>query len=148
MKILIINGPNINMLGIREPEIYGSVNYATLCDNIKRHCEANHIEYQIYQSNHEGCLIDKIQSAYFDRFDGIVINPGGYTHTSVAILDALKAVNIPTIEVHISDVTQREEFRKLSYVSIIAQKTIMGQGINGYIMAIDELVKNYNESYT
>ena len=144
MKILIINGPNLNLLGLREPEIYGKQNYSSLCALIKECCEANEIEYEIFQSNHEGVIVDKIQDAY-SVFDGIVINPAAYTHTSVAILDALKAVAIPTVEVHISDINSREEFRKFSYVSLVAKKTIAGLGLDGYRVAIEELVKLLNE---
>ena len=139
MKILIINGPNLNLLGLREPEIYGKQNYASLCALIQECCEANDIEYEIFQSNHEGVIVDKIQDAY-SVFDGIVINPAAYTHTSVAILDALKAVAIPTVEVHISDINSREEFRKFSYVSLVAKKTIAGLGFDGYRVAIEEIV--------
>ena len=144
MKILIINGPNLNLLGLREPEIYGKQNYSSLCALIKECCEANEIDYEIFQSNHEGVIVDKIQDAY-SVFDGIVINPAAYTHTSVAILDALKAVAIPTVEVHISDINSREEFRKFSYVSLVAKKTIAGLGLDGYRVAIEELVKLLNE---
>ena len=140
MKILIINGPNLNMLGLREPEIYGNQNYSSLCHLIKDTCQDLGVEYEIYQSNHEGAIVDKIQDAY-SVFDGIVINPAAYTHTSVAILDALKSVSIPTVEVHISDVSQREEFRQFSYVSLAAIKTIMGLGFDGYRVAIEYLVK-------
>lgn len=140
MKILIINGPNLNLLGLREPEIYGKQNYSALCDLIKESCESLDIEYEIFQSNHEGVIVDKIQDAY-SVFDGIVINPAAYTHTSVAILDALKAVAIPTVEVHISDINSREEFRKFSYVSLVAKKTIAGLGFEGYRVAIGELKK-------
>lgn len=136
MKILIINGPNLNMLGIREPAIYGKNTYAELCRMIEKACEG--IDFEIYQSNHEGAIVDKIQSA-LGVFDGIVINPAAYTHTSVAILDALKAVNIPTVEVHISDINTREEFRKFSYVSLYATKTIAGHGFDGYVEAIEYL---------
>lgn len=135
MKILIINGPNINLLGLREPKIYGSQNYSALCALARKTCEENDIEYELFQSNHEGAIVDKIQDAY-GVFDGIVINPAAYTHTSIAILDALKAVSIPTVEVHISDVSRREDFRQISYVSKVAIKTIMGQGIDGYRQAI------------
>lgn len=135
MKLLIINGPNINMLGIREPGIYGKQDYAALLSLIDKTCRENSIEYEHYQSNHEGDIVDKIQSAY-GKFDGIVINPGAYTHTSVAILDALKAVAIPTVEVHISDVSTREEFRRHSFVSLAAVKTIIGHGLDGYSEAI------------
>ena len=139
MKILVLNGPNINMLGIREPAIYGSQTYEDLISMIKTHCEEKGIEVQCLQSNHEGALVDYIQQAYFDKVDGIVINPGGYTHTSVAILDALKAVSIPTVEVHISKVDERESFRQLSYVSYYASRTVIGKGLDGYIEAIDFL---------
>jgi 3-dehydroquinate dehydratase-2 len=139
MKILVINGPNINMLGIREPNVYGKTTYAELCAFIEEKCKSAGVDCELFQSNHEGAIVDKIQSAY-GVFDGIVINPAAYTHTSVAILDALKAVGIPTVEVHISDVDSREEFRKLSYVSLYAFKTIKGKGIEGYALAIDELL--------
>ena len=139
MKILVINGPNINMLGIREPEVYGKTTYAELCAFIEEKCKSAGVDCELFQSNHEGDIVDKIQSAY-GIFDGIVINPAAYTHTSVAILDALKAVGIPTVEVHISDVDSREEFRKLSYVSLYAFKTIKGKGIEGYALAIHELL--------
>lgn len=135
MKLLIINGPNINMLGIREPGIYGKQDYAALLSLIDKTCRENSIEYEHYQSNHEGDIVDKIQSAY-GKFDGIVINPAAYTHTSVAILDALKAVAIPTVEVHISDVSTREEFRRHSFVSLAAVKAIIGHGLDGYSEAI------------
>lgn len=140
MKILVINGPNINMLGIREPAIYGKENFTTLCKNVENHCESMGIEVELYQSNHEGDLVDKIQSAY-NNVDGIVINPGAYTHTSIALLDAVKAVGIPTVEVHISDVSKREDFRQISYIRAACVKTITGHGINGYIEAIDYLAK-------
>ena len=141
MKIYVINGPNLNMLGIREPEHYGKTTYNELCEAVKRHAEGRGAEVVIYQSNHEGDLVDKIQEAYFEGAGGIVINPGAYTHTSIGILDAIKAVSIPTVEVHISDVDAREDFRKVSYVSLAARKTIKGHGINGYLEAIDYLVK-------
>ncbi|MBQ6847889.1 MAG: type II 3-dehydroquinate dehydratase [Clostridia bacterium] len=141
MKILIINGPNINMLGIREPDIYGSENYKTLCESVENHAKELGVEVSLFQSNHEGALVDEIQRAY-GVFDGIVINPAAYTHTSIALLDALKAVGIPTVEVHISAVEKREEFRQISYVRQAAIKTITGKGINGYLKAIDFLV-NY-----
>ena len=139
MKILVINGPNLNMLGIREPGIYGKTDYAGLCKHVKDKCAELGCECELYQSNHEGDIIDKIQSAY-GVFDAIVINPGGYTHTSVAILDALKAVAIPTAEVHISDVDNREEFRKFSYVSLYAELKIAGHGIAGYAEAVEYFV--------
>lgn len=140
MKILIINGPNINMLGVREPDIYGKNTYADLIELIKKHCENKDIEPEFYQSNHEGDIVDKIQASYGNT-DGIVINPAAYTHTSVAILDALKAVAIPTVEVHISDINTRDEFRKFSYVSLYAEKTIVGKGFAGYTEAIDYLIR-------
>ena len=145
MKILVINGPNINMLGIREPAIYGSENFSTLCESIKKYAEDNSIEVALYQSNHEGNLVDEIQKAY-NCFDGIVINPGAYTHTSIVILDAVKAVGIPTVEVHISDVSKREDFRQISYIKAACVKTIAGHGIKGYIEAMEYLVKNYGEN--
>lgn len=138
MKILVINGPNINMLGIREPAIYGSASYKDLCEMIKNHCDKKGIEVELYQSNHEGDLVDKIQAAY-GVFDGIVINPAAYTHTSVALLDAVKSVQIPTVEVHISDPDTRDEFRKISYIRLACAKTIKGQGFQGYLQAIDFL---------
>lgn len=140
MRILVINGPNLNMLGIREPDVYGSQNYASLCGMIEDFAKEKGIDVEIYQSNHEGCIVDKIQDA-FGKVDGIVINPAAYTHTSVAILDALKAVNIPTVEVHISDVSSREDFRQISFVSKAAKRTIMGMGFEGYIEAIKEVMK-------
>lgn len=140
MNILVINGPNLNMLGIREPGIYGSDTYDDLCRLIQKKCDAEGISVEFYQSNHEGSIVDKIQEAY-GKADGIVINPGAYTHTSIAILDALKAVSIPTVEVHISDVDAREEFRQRSYVSLVAVQTIKGHGFNGYLEAIDTLKK-------
>ncbi|MBR2335236.1 MAG: type II 3-dehydroquinate dehydratase [Clostridia bacterium] len=140
MKILIINGPNLNMLGLREPEIYGDKNYSALCRLIKKTCNDLGVDCEIYQSNHEGAIVDKIQDAY-SVFDGIVINPAAYTHTSIAILDALKSVSIPTVEVHISDVSKREDFRQLSYVSLAAIKTVMGLGFDGYKVALEYLVE-------
>ena len=139
MRILVLNGPNLNMLGVREPDIYGKSTYTDLINMIQEHCDSKGIEVTFKQSNHEGDLVDFIQQAYFERMDGIVINPGAYTHTSVALLDALKAVSIPTVEVHISDVDSREEFRQISYVSRIAVKTIKGHGFDGYIEAVDFL---------
>ncbi len=140
MKILVINGPNINMLGIREPDIYGKATYNDLIEMLESYATKKGLEIECFQSNHEGAIVDKIQSAY-NAFDGIVINPAAYTHTSVAILDALKAVGIPTVEVHISEVDKRENFRQRSYVSLYAIKTIQGKGFDGYIEAIDELKK-------
>ena len=144
MKLLVINGPNINMLGIREPGIYGSESYADLCDLIKKHADKIGVEVEIYQSNHEGDLVDKIQEAYSNA-DGIVINPGAYTHTSVALLDAVKAVNIPTVEVHISEVSKREAFRQISYIRAACVKTITGQGLAGYTQAMDFLTEKYKK---
>ena len=140
MKILVINGPNINMLGIREPDIYGKQTYKDLVDTVINYGKEKGIEIECYQSNHEGDLVDKIQEA-FGKVDGIVINPGAYTHTSVAILDAVKAVAIPTVEVHISDVPSREEFRQISFIRLAAIKTITGHGIKGYTEAIDCLLE-------
>ena len=139
MKLLVINGPNLNMLGIREPDIYGKTTYQDLVAMIEDHCAKKGIEVKCLQSNHEGDLVDFIQGAYFDDTDGIVINPGAYTHTSIAILDALKAVSIPAVEVHISDIDEREEVRKVSYISSYCSKTIIGKGLAGYIEAIDHL---------
>lgn len=135
MKILVLNGPNINMLGIREPGVYGSESFAVLLALLNRTEKEEDIEIEQFQSNHEGCLVDKIQAAY-GEFDGIVINPAAYTHTSIAILDALKAVGIPAVEVHISDVSKREDFRQISYAGLACCKTIMGHGIEGYREAI------------
>ena len=139
MKLLVLNGPNLNMLGIREPNIYGKETYQDLCNLITNYCNTLHIDVELYQSNHEGDLVDKIQQSYFNHVDGIIINPGAYTHTSIALLDALKSVMIPTVEVHISNVSEREEFRKISYVSLACIKTIAGEGLKGYLMAIDLL---------
>ena len=138
MKILVINGPNLNMLGIREPDIYGRKTYDDLLLYIKEEADRLGVAVEFYQSNHEGDIVDKIQSAYGNT-DGIVINPAAYTHTSVAILDALSAVKIPTVEVHISDVSKREDFRQISYVRLVAEKTIMGKGFSGYLEAMDYL---------
>ena len=139
MNILVINGPNLNMLGIREPDLYGRVTYAELCRRIEAHAAERGVEVSCYQSNHEGDLVDAIQNAY-GRVDGIVINPGAYTHTSVAILDALKAVSIRAVEVHISDVDAREPFRRTSYVRLACERTISGHGIDGYLEAMDHLI--------
>lgn len=136
MKLLVINGPNLNLLGLREPAIYGSQNYAALCDSLNTWASELGHEIEIFQSNHEGVIVDKIQSAY-GVFDGIIINPAAYTHTSVAILDALKAVAIPTVEVHLSDISTREAFRQFSYVSLVAKKTICGKGFDGYREAME-----------
>lgn len=139
MKILVLNGPNLNMLGIREPEIYGKTTYKDLVEMIESHCKSKGIEVECKQSNHEGDLIDMIHQAYFDKVDGIVINPGAYTHTSVALLDALKAVQIKTVEVHISKMNEREGFRQISYVAYFASRRIIGKGLDGYLEAIDYL---------
>lgn len=139
MKFLIINGPNINMLGIREPAIYGSMTYKDLVASCLKWCEDVGVDGECFQSNHEGAIVDRIQQAYFDQVDGIVMNPAAYTHTSVAILDALKATAIPTVEVHISDVHTREAFRHHSYVSLAAVKSIIGHGVNGYKEGIEWL---------
>ena len=141
MKLLILNGPNLNLLGLREPDIYGSRSYAALEAFIRETCREKEIECEIFQSNHEGALVDKIQEAY-GVFDGIVINPAAYTHTSVAILDALKAVAIPAVEVHLSDIYTREEFRHVSYPSLVCKKSIYGKGFEGYREAI-QFLKEY-----
>lgn len=138
MKLLILNGPNLNLLGLREPAIYGTQDYAALVRFVEDVCRQENIECEIYQSNHEGALVDKIQSAY-GVFDGIVINPAAYTHTSVAILDALKAVALPAVEVHLSDVSQREAFRQISYAGMACVKTYMGLGFEGYRQAVQYL---------
>ncbi len=139
MKLCIINGPNLNMLGIREPDIYGRTTYKDLCTLIQNHAEKRGIDVDIYQSNHEGDLVDKIQACY-GTVDGIVINPAAYTHTSVALLDALKSVAIPTVEIHISDVSQREDFRQISYLRAACCHTITGHGIQGYVEGMDYLL--------
>lgn len=139
MKLLILNGPNLNFLGIREPDLYGSETYDSLCRKIRDCAGRNGIDAEIFQSNHEGALVDKIQEAYGNT-DGIVINPAAYTHTSVAILDAVKAVRIPTVEVHISDVDSREEFRQVSYIRSACLRTISGHGTDGYVEAMEFLI--------
>lgn len=141
MKIFVINGPNLNLLGHREAEHYGSGSYAELIDMISEYVKNKNISVEFYQSNHEGDLVDCIQRAYFEHYDGIVINPGAYTHTSIAILDALKAVKIPTVEVHISNVDEREDFRKKSYIRPVCIASIIGEGFAGYISAIDHLTE-------
>ncbi len=141
MKILVINGPNLNMLGIREPDHYGRETYDDLVKKIEKYCEEKKLEVEFYQSNHEGDLVDRIQQAY-GCTDGIVINPGAYTHTSIALLDAVKSVGIPTVEVHISKVEQREDFRQISYIRLACVKTITGLGTDGYLRAVDFLVEN------
>ena len=138
MKLLIINGPNLNMLGIREPDIYGRQTYQDLVDYVNQICAEKGIACEVFQSNHEGAIVDKIQAAYGNT-DGIVINPAAYTHTSVAILDALKAVSIPAVEVHLSDVNERESFRHISYAGMACEKTCAGFGFEGYKMAIEYL---------
>ncbi|WP_458397502.1 type II 3-dehydroquinate dehydratase [Anaerotignum sp.] len=143
MKLLVMNGPNLNMLGIREKNIYGAETYEDLKTLIEKTFAEQGIEGEIYQSNHEGALVDRIQQAYFDGTDAIVINPAAYTHTSVAILDALKAVSLPAVEVHISDVKEREDFRQISYAGKACEKTIMGKGFAGYVEAILYLVEKY-----
>lgn len=142
MNILVINGPNINMLGIREPDIYGKQDFRALLALLDQTAQAQKIELEQFQSNHEGDIVDKIQAAY-GKFQGIVINPAAYTHTSVAILDALKAVGIPAVEVHISKVEEREPFRQISYAAMACEKTITGQGLDGYRQAIEYLTEKY-----
>ena len=143
MKILVMNGPNLNMLGIREKNIYGAETYDDLKELVEKTFAEQGVEGEIYQSNHEGALVDRIQQAYFDGTDAIVINPAAYTHTSIAILDALKAVSLPAVEVHISDVKEREAFRQISYAGMACEKTIMGKGFLGYVEAIEYLVEKY-----
>ncbi len=140
MKLYIINGPNLNMLGIREPNKYGTQNYDSLCKMIKEHCESRGVDTVFYQSNHEGDLVDKIQEAYYQNADGIVINPGAYTHTSIALLDAVLSTCLPCVEVHISKVEEREDFRQVSYIRQACVKTITGKGFAGYIEACDILI--------
>ncbi len=142
MKILILNGPNINMLGIREPHIYGSQSYFDLENLVKDYAKEKGIELKLFQSNHEGMLVDEIQNAYFQKFDGIVFNPAAYTHTSIALLDALKATKIPCVEVHISEPDSREEFRHISYIRSACIGTVTGKGLKGYTEAM-ELLINY-----
>lgn len=140
MRFLILNGPNLNLLGIREPAIYGTQSYAALVELVTAHAEQRGVEVEFYQSNHEGDLVDAIQRAYFDHLDGIVCNPAAYTHTSVAIADAVKGVGLPTVEVHISDVRSREAFRQVSYLRAVALDTVMGEGLAGYCTALDKLL--------
>ncbi len=144
MKILVLNGPNINMLGIREPNLYGTETYETLVQKIKAYCAEKGIDCEFFQSNHEGSLVDKIQEAY-GKTDAIVMNPAAYTHTSVALLDALKAVSIPCVEVHISNVSSREDFRQVSYVRAACFKTISGLGTDGYLRAVDAIIELLGE---
>ncbi|MCI8740022.1 MAG: type II 3-dehydroquinate dehydratase [Oscillibacter sp.] len=136
MKILVINGPNMNMLGIRQPEIYGSATYEDLKAMIQEEADRLGVEVRFFQSNHEGALVDAIQQAYFEKVDGIIINPAAYTHTSVALLDAVKAVGIPTVEVHVSDPDSREEFRHVSYIRPACVGTVRGRGLPGYLEAL------------
>lgn len=144
MKILIINGVNLNMLGIREPDLYGKTDYKALIKSVKSHAKAIGVKVKCFQSNFEGAIVTEIQKAY-RRYNGIVINAGAYTHTSIAILDALKAVQIPTVEVHITDINIREDFRKQSYISLYAEKFIAGKGIAGYSAALDYLKEKYGK---
>ena len=143
MKLLVINGPNLNLLGLREPAHYGTENYQQLLDKIQKYSDEKGHSVSFFQSNHEGALVDAIQQAYFDGVEGIVINPAAYTHTSVAILDAVKSVSIPTVEVHISKVEQREDFRQVSYIRQACIATITGQGTDGYLQAVDRLEAHY-----
>lgn len=143
MKVVVINGSNLNMLGIREPSVYGNKSYDDLVTLIKNYCTEINVDVEFFQSNHEGDLVDRIHKAYYDKVDGIVINPGGYTHTSVALLDAVKAVMIPTVEVHISNVNKRERFRRKSFIRKAAVKTIKGHGFDGYLEAVDFLKNLY-----
>ena len=145
MKLLILNGANINILGIREPDIYGRQSFQDLINSVQAHADEKGVKVEFYQSNHEGDLVDAIQRAYFDGTDGIVFNPGAYTHTSLAIADAVKAVGIPTVEVHISAVEKREAFRQVSYIRDVSVHTITGQGIAGYNQAVDFLTENYGK---
>lgn len=144
MKFLIINGPNLNMLGIREPDKYGRESYDALVEKTKAHCKKLGLQCEFFQSNHEGALVDRIQQAYFEGIDAIVINPGAYTHTSIALLDAVKAVGIPTAEVHISRVEEREDFRQVSYIRAACCFTVTGHGTDGYLEAIDFLKEKLN----
>lgn len=144
MKLLVINGPNLNMLGIRERALYGAQDYAALCDFVRAQAERLGVSVELFQSNHEGAIVDRIQTAY-QKADGIVINPAAYTHTSVAILDALKAVSIPACEVHLTDVNAREDFRKVSYVRMACDRTFAGFGFDGYRMAMEYLVERYGK---
>ena len=144
MKVLVLNGPNLNMLGIREPNIYGKQTYAALEEFVRKVCAEHDVECEIYQSNHEGVLVDMIQSA-LGNVDAIIINPAAYTHTSVAILDALKSVALPAVEVHLTDVNAREEFRRISYAGMACEKTYAGYGFDGYRMAIEYLAEKYGK---
>ena len=143
MRLLVINGPNLNMLGVREPDIYGKNTYADLCGMIESYAAEKGVEVKLFQSNHEGAIVDEIKAA-LGRFDGIIINPAAYTHTSVAILDALKAVALPAVEIHISDVSARESFRQISYAGMACEKSFIGLGFEGYLRAIDYLTEKYS----
>ena len=145
MKLFVINGPNLNFLGIREPGHYGTTTYADLCTMIEDHCKGKGIEITCLQSNHEGDLVDYIQRAYYEGVEGIVITPGAYTHTSIALLDAVKSVSLPTVEVHISKVEEREDFRQVSYIRAACRATITGHGVAGYLEAIDLLAENNHQ---
>lgn len=145
MKLYIINGPNLNFLGIREPQHYGNTTYEGFLKLIRVHAEELGVTVECYQSNHEGDLVDKIQEAYWQGADGIVINPGAYTHTSIALLDAVKSVGIPTVEVHISKVEEREDFRQVSYIRAACVKTVTGRGIAGYLQAMDFLCESFSK---
>ena len=144
MKILVINGPNINLLGLREPDIYGKETFSDLCRFIENSAKSLDIDVTLFQSNHEGAIVDKIQEA-FGTFDGIVINPAAYTHTSIAILDALKSVGIPAVEVHLSNIYEREEFRHVSYPALVCKKSIYGKHFEGYKLALEFLIENYRK---
>lgn len=146
MKLLVMNGPNLNFLGIREPDKYGTQTYEGLLKLIRAHCDAIGVEVSFYQSNHEGDLVDAFQKAYYDKIDAIVINPGAYTHTSIALLDAARSVQIPLAEVHITDIATREPFRRISYIREAAKYSVVGHGINGYLEAVDLLVADYRNA--
>ncbi len=144
MKILVINGPNLNFLGIREKKVYGTQDYQYLLEMIRKKAEETRSEILTFQSNHEGALIDRIQEAYFDGTEGIVINPGAFTHYSYAIRDALASITVPKVEIHISDITSREEFRKVSVTAAVCDRQIYGQGLDGYLQAIDYIISGRN----
>lgn len=146
MKILVMNGPNLNLLGVREPDIYGKETYETLIKKIKAHADERGVEVAFVQSNHEGALVDEIHRAFFEGWDGIVINPGAYTHTSIALLDAVKATKMPTVEIHISDPDTREDFRHVSYIRAACIATVAGHGTNGYLEALDLLIEHLHTS--
>ena len=147
MKLLVINGPNLNLLGLREPGHYGTETYPQLLEKVQRYCDEKGHAVSFVQSNHEGALVDAIQQAYFDQVEGIVINPAAYTHTSVALLDAVKAVSIPTVEVHISKVEEREDFRQVSYIRQACIATVTGLGTDGYLRAVDKLEEHYERQH-